>query len=481
MAFLCRKTLSGPGAEVLANKAERFLQRVEGLNFFDDHATNEMFKNAMSNRTVVLADGSVIQMRRGPINRVNAVAPAVPVKEGGEESTANLFLSLDIYDDTGATATGLLLFNLADLTKAPRYVAMTTVPGFSGKRDTEPGPLIAGDFERVMFYVPGVGYCRNLVSAFSSTHGVTTEIDDTYDDTGSAGNHIHKNYHRTTRIIDVATSTHRLADLVYDQIDSWDFDPGAPVDISGDASVANKDLGTFHRHMNTYGFTIKDVLDAAPFTVTPFYIYYTENGARDASGNLYSSPETHGWIDANNYFIALSKSSKTDAKTFVLNASTINGTYFGWSGEEQTLPSGSGYYSHSVMASVNTGINSVANDYQIPITSETITETISVMLYSNGLSWEITNYDAATHTFDFKSVDYYRYPGTRKVGIYVGVKSTFAGAPETFYLGVITNGVKQERTFTFTGDLVDFPTTSRFCYGDARIIAALAQDNTVRR
>ena len=86
---------------MLVNRGKKFLRYVEGLpDFFGgDEVMNNTFKNALANRTVKLADGSVLQMRRGPIGRVVASVPGVPTTS--ERARENLYVSVDVYGGAG--------------------------------------------------------------------------------------------------------------------------------------------------------------------------------------------------------------------------------------------------------------------------------------------------------------------------------------------------------------------------------------------
>jgi len=184
MADLIRKTAVGPGAEVLANRGRKFLKYVEGLpDFFGgNEIMNQAFKNAMANRTIKLQDGSVVQMRRGPISRVVATTPGAAAQAVQGD---NLYVAIDawtieatVVDDgepvaTARTRVGILISKADDL-RSWRLVT-GTFSGFTAL-DVDVNELvpIGGGFSEV---VPRNTTARNPVKTGVSPYQYTlTEV-----------------------------------------------------------------------------------------------------------------------------------------------------------------------------------------------------------------------------------------------------------------------------------------------------------------
>lgn len=173
MADLCRKTSSGPGAEVLANRGQKFLRYVENLpDFFGgNEMLNNAFKNAMANRTIKMADGSVLQTRRGPIGRVGANVPEPTLAGSPATATTGMFIGLMAYQNVYASEpSGWVLVNAEPFQDVVKYKD-AAYESFWEPQTAEyftPEKRYKDIYSAETITIPGVGVLRKLVGLFTT-------------------------------------------------------------------------------------------------------------------------------------------------------------------------------------------------------------------------------------------------------------------------------------------------------------------------
>lgn len=117
MGKLCRKVPYGPGAEELVNRGRKYLNYVETMpSFFGDPRLDEVYRNTMARRTLILANGSTLKTTRGPINRSEAFVP-LPAQAAQFVAGGGYFVAVDVYNLTATAQIGLYVSNIEELWK----------------------------------------------------------------------------------------------------------------------------------------------------------------------------------------------------------------------------------------------------------------------------------------------------------------------------------------------------------------------------
>ena len=103
MANLVRKSCFGFGAETLANAGKNYLNYIERMpRLLDDAMLDSVYRDTLSRRMIVGANGSVLKTRRGPISRVVAQVPPSPmIGAAVKRIFANLYIGVELQNNDG--------------------------------------------------------------------------------------------------------------------------------------------------------------------------------------------------------------------------------------------------------------------------------------------------------------------------------------------------------------------------------------------
>lgn len=461
MANLIRKSCFGIGAETLCNAGKNYLNYIERIpGFFADPLMDKVYRDTLARRRIVGRNGSVLQMRRGPIGRVIArvLPPPLPALEPEIPGKWGVFVALDIYDDTGSSKIGALLID---------YYSMNLYRFHSTVMPSSPY-YATGDVFGAEFTLDNADY-KEVMGAFTaSTDWVSTL-------TGSSTVRDDPSYYRK-----VVTATSKVGNALavavtgeHQTIDDTTLAFGLATDISGSTPTTVVNHTSYETYVDNMGFQTKMVaLPDPPGPTQPRYVSYA-SGPRSITGTAVSAMESFGWIAEDDYAFVASQRSRQYSSSINFNATTRALEWYVASGANDVITpvTGKTYYSDS------TFLGSWYSGHVIPVVNPFFPEmnivdldTTDYYIHHNGTAYLIETVDtAAGEGFTSHMINYYKYPTGELSVLYAYTKTTPDG--NQFGLVVIKNGVVWKNTYGYVGNLIKFgDSDTRFCYGDIRMI-----------